>query len=185
MAVTANRSYPYSIAADSPAGHTQIQALATAVDVDMANVDRFFSGYMTADISVTSSTVYVNATGLSFVMAANTRYSWEAKIFFSAVGAADLKFGWTAPALTTNIYGIIGLDSTATAGTGDTNFIYRTLIDQVIGAPTVVSNTFAVVTGTLQTGANAGTYQIQFAQQVSDATATTVRANSVLTARRL
>ena len=184
MAVTANRSYPYPIAGDSPAGHTQIQALATAVDVDMANVDRWLSGYMAADITVAASTTYVNATGLSFAVAANHRYEWKAVLFYNAAAAGKLKFGWTAPALATMTYGLIGLDTTVTAITGITNFGYLTAVNGVLGAPTAAANCFGVAVGTLQTGANAGTFQIQFAQNAASGS-TILRQNSTLIGRRL
>jgi hypothetical protein len=184
MAVTANRSYPYPIAADSPAGHTQIQALATAVDVDMANVDRWQSGYMTADISVTSSTALVDATGLSFPVAANHRYTFTANLFYQAVTASRMKIGWTGPAGAVFLHSGIGLDTGASTITGASNVLsYATSGLLVFGG--TASNVMAVVTGSVTTVGNAGTFQLQFAQSISGAIATTLRMSSTIIGRRL
>lgn len=184
MATTANRSYPYPVAGDPPAGHTQIQALATAVDVDMQNVDRFLSGYVTTDIPVAASVTYVNATGLSFAVAANQRYAWRAVLFYNAAAAGKLKFGYTIPVGASMIYGLVGLDTAVTAVTGTTNFTYLTAVNGILGAPTAATNVFGIAEGTLINGANAGTFQIQFAQNAASGT-TTLRANSHLIGRRL
>lgn len=184
MAVTANRSYPYPIAGDSPAGHTQIQALATAVDVDMANMDRWLSGYMTADINVASSTVLVNATGLSFAMLANSKYTFRANLFYSALTAARFKFGFTGPAGMTITYAGMGLDAASSSTSGAQNVLgYTASSLLVFGGATNLS--LGVVTGTITTVATAGTFQIQFAQSVSNAAPTTLYTASTVVARRL
>lgn len=183
MAVTANRSYPYPVAGDPPAGHTQIQALANAVDVDMQNVDRFMSGVMTGDISVTSSTVLVNATGLTVTLAANSRFTFTCNCYYQAASASRFKWGYTGPAGMVTIYGGIGLDVAATTTTGVSNVgIHTASGTRSFGG--TAANALAVVTGAIGT-TTGGTFQVQFAQETSGATATILRANSSLIVRRL
>lgn len=142
----------------------------------------------TADQSVTSSTALVNDTALSVTVAANATYQLMDCVLFyngAAQGTADLKFQFTGPAGSTlnmtalafptsggfggTVFsGITGLSATRTAGTNGS------------------SNTLpALLYGTLVTTATAGTFQLQWAQNTSNATATIIKAGSVLTLYRV
>jgi hypothetical protein len=185
VATTANRAYPYPVAGDSPAGHTQIAALANAVDADMANVDRLQYKFVTTDVSLTSNTTLASITGLSATVAASTRYRVNATLFYTAATAGDLKIGWTAPAAATAIYGIQGLVSSATAITGTFSPGYSTTSGNLIVGGVDATNLFCTVELTLLTSVTAGTFQLQFAQGTSSVTATVIKASSTMTVLRV
>jgi len=176
MATTANRGYPYPIASDPPAGHTQIAALANAVDADMNVVDKVQAKKTTADITVTASTTLVNATGLSASVIASTAYMFRAVCFYNAATGGDFKPGWTLPAgASVQHYGIIGLDGGATTATGVTNFgATGTLSTGGSGGELI-----CLVEGTILTAATPGTFQFQFAQAAASGS-TILRAYSTL-----
>lgn len=185
MATTANRAYPYPIASDPPAGHTQIAALANAVDADMTNVDRWQYKFVTSDVSLTSNTTLANITGLSSTAAANTRYRIQATLFYTAATAGDLKIGFTTPASATVIYGLQGLVSSATLITGAYSPGFSTGSGGLTAGGVDATNLFLTVELTLQTAGTAGTFQLQFAQGTSSATATVIKANSTMTVCRI
>lgn len=133
----------------------------------------------TADQSVTSSTALVDDNTLAAAVAANATYHVEAVLIFvgGTQGSSDLKIAWTAPAGVTMNWVAAGKN------TGGTN----TWTDaQTTPGATVALGTsgatvrMAKIEGTLVTGATAGTLQLQWAQNTSSGTATTMKTGSVL-----
>lgn len=134
-----------------------------------------------ADQSVTSSTALVDEANLQFGIGPNETwiFTWTLSLTFSAAGQA--KVAVVTPAGATQLIlaemhpnAIVpAFGTTGTSGTG---------IALVCALATAG---VARVVATVVNGATAGTVKLQFAQNTSDGTATTVKATSALTAVRV
>lgn len=136
------------------------------------------------DQSVTSSTVLVNDDTLLAAVVINAIYHVEAELVFlgGTQGSSDLKISWTAPAGVTMNWIGIGKD-TAGAFTWPTPLTTPTATAAfgTLGAAVRMAR----VEGSLITGATPGTLQLQWAQNTSSATATTMKAGSILKLTRV
>jgi len=133
----------------------------------------------TADESVTSSTVLQNDDHLLATIGATGTYVFEVVIFVTSAAnaAGDISLDVTGPAGTLS-YGVSGLDITLASGnTGTVNTLATSGLVN-IGASTTA--TMFLIKGVLVATAT-GTLQFRWAQQTSNANATTVKANSHLT----
>ncbi len=125
----------------------------------------------TADQSVTSSTTLVDCTSLTFAVAANTNYHFRAHLYMTANTTGGIRLGVNGPSTPTKV---------RVFGHGYLGGIQRSLAD--ITAYGQIENytggvpaaQLYLLHGKLENGANAGTLAIQFAQSVSNATATIV-----------
>lgn len=136
-----------------------------------------------ADESVTSSTTLQDDNELTFTIAANEIWTYQIwlKIAVGAL-AADGKYAITVPAGATKVDGILTLDVAATGGVGNLNAFGGG------GGAFAVDNTFEtnlLINGTVSNGATPGSVTLQWAQNASSATATTVKAGSFLVAHRV
>jgi hypothetical protein len=141
--------------------------------------------YKSADESVPSSTVLQDDNHLFFAMAANDVWYVNVGIFWidsTGTGAADLKTGFTIPGGGTNVLGLYTVAGDA-AGT----LVYFDYRDsgqaRIIGAP--VGQTFLTIAGVVRNGGTAGNFQFQWAQGTSNATAVTVKKDSLITGFKL
>lgn len=125
--------------------------------------------------SVTSSTTLQNDDHFFFSVAANEIWVIQLILILTGSSAGDFSYGWTGPAgatlqnlaaLAISVGDVIAWDYSTTRGVGGGNTPF-------------LMNELAVIGGT------AGTVQFQWAQAVSNATATNVAANSVLLAHRV
>lgn len=135
----------------------------------------------TAIESVTSSTVLQNDDHLVLAVAANAIYQLEMILQPDGAAAADLKFQLVVPA---------GATFVGTAGSWDiTNASRPTVyVDQTTVLETGVDPVTilpVIVKGILRVGATAGNLQLQWAQKVSNATATRLNIDSYLLLRRV
>lgn len=137
------------------------------------------------DQSVTSSTALVSDSALFLQVAANAGYFVVTYIAYEGFtqGSSDMKWQWTGPAgatlsltdvyyptsggigANTNIAAITALSTVRTSGTS--------------GAGVKLAQ---LMFGTLTTGGTSGTFQFQWAQNTSSATATIVHAGSAVAA---
>jgi hypothetical protein len=132
----------------------------------------------TSDQSVTSSTALVNDTALSMAVAASEVWLLDWTILYTASSTGDLKTAWTFPGGELRMV-LTGYDTASVPGiwaTGVTasptsNFAFG-------GATTLTPPVFVRMYYT--NGGSPGTLQLQWAQNVSDATATIVKTNSCL-----
>jgi len=126
----------------------------------------------TADQDVGPSNVTLqNITQASVAMAANATYRFALALQYSTNGTADIKIGFTGPAGFTMDYITVGSNAAAV-----TNFgvgIQTTVVD--FGG----NVTSAFLYGTVVT-TNAGTLQLQAAQNTSNASSTLVSAGTLL-----
>ena len=133
-------------------------------------------GRVTADISVTSSTAYVDGTGLSFAIGASETWGAILPISFSISGGGDLKTTYSVPSgATGHQWGDLG--------------VIESVRQTVAGDAIWASPGTAVYAGTMHVlvvnSTTAGTVQFRFAQNTSDATATTLQQNSFIVAHRI
>jgi len=122
----------------------------------------------TSDQSVTSSTAFVDVTGLTFPFDANGTYAFR---FFYATthGAGGIKIAVNGSAAASSL--IVGYFATINAITA-----YDT---QIFGYITsTASPAVGFFYGTVIFGGSSGTFAVRFAQGASNATATTINAGS-------
>jgi hypothetical protein len=134
----------------------------------------------TSPESVVSSTVLQNDDALFLTVAANSTYKWKCQVFYvgGTQASSDIKVQWTGPgsaALSWN-----SMHFTTAGAFSDTSFNDFTTVN-VIGTNGAGNNRTIHMEGTLVT-VSAGTFQLQWAQNTSSATATQVLANSTLLA---
>lgn len=165
-------------------------ALFTAGQVVTAAQLNAINGYVlkTADQSVTSSTVLVNDTHLSYTIPAAGTYIVDLWLFASsgANAAGDLLFGFTFPAGTFYAFtdGLdIGLASAAN-GTVQMAGVAATsgAAIQAFGLSTSVT---AALIHAVFIATAAGTLRFQWAQNASNASASTVKAGSHMLVRQV
>jgi hypothetical protein len=148
-------------------------------------------GRALADVSVTSSTALVDAdTGLAVALDADSIYIWDAYLAYDAGATGDLKLAWTVPSGTTGHWCGWGLATGTTGSIGDMAAIraagYGSGNTLSFGGSASFSGFLALrAAGYIDTAAAAGTLQLQFAQNPSNATATILKGGSWVCARKV
>lgn len=135
---------------------------------------------------LTASTTMQNDDELFASVAANATYSVMLHLFHDAATAADITIGWSGPTGATMNWGAVVAHVNETSSGTVTQVSMQTRIISEVqdiggGAST---GTYSVVHGTLITSSTAGTLNFQWAQRVSSATPTNVRAGSCLILHR-
>jgi len=143
-----------------------------------------------ANETVTSSTTLQNDDDLFVSVEANAQYEMSLRLLHDSDNnaAADVKTGWTGPSGATMFWGGHGANvaETGTSGTITAVNMETHLINETMtfgGGDS--SGTYAIIGGVLTTSSTAGTLQLQWAQNTSNPIASTVRAGSVLSVRRI
>lgn len=138
-----------------------------------------------ANQSVTSSTTLIDDNDLAAAVEADATYEFEVCLRVTGNGG-DIDVAWTGPSgASMSLRLCMGPDS-GTADVTNTNVvrIHRNIgTEQVYG--TTTSNSAIVERGILVTSSNAGTLQLQWAQNSSNINATTVGSGSFLKLRRI
>lgn len=142
--------------------------------------------------TVTSSTTLVNDSDLFFPVVANGQYEFELHLRFGALLAAGIKLAWTAPAGTSmNVsYGGPGTANVAETNANTTEMKW-VVHGHTTSAPftsprnTAASQTWLMAQSLFTAGATAGNIQLQWAQNVSNATGTIVQSPSYIRYRRI
>jgi hypothetical protein len=134
----------------------------------------------TGDQSVTSSTVLVDETDMQFAIGVNETWvvEWVLTTTFSAAGQIDVAV--VTPAAAAQLVTATQTPNAIVPAYGSTT-VSGTAIGLVCAAATAG---MVRLVATVVNGANAGTVKMQFAQHTSDGTATTVKANSYMVARK-
>lgn len=139
-----------------------------------------------ADESVTSSTALQNDDHLTLAIAANETWALEYILFLSGADAGDFKSALSVPAGATGWRGGIGPGVAATSGESDGRFTVKgDFTNDLIFGTNVTDTVTALIRTIVINGANAGNVVLQWAQNTSNGTATQVRQNSHLLARRV
>lgn len=125
-----------------------------------------------------NTTTLTNDGELILPVSANTKYALLASIHYDSSTAADLKLFFTTPAGSTLAWTTFGLDGAATAVFGNLNVGAGVGVTGVVAGAGVGTRVACLANGSIVTGASAGNVQLQFAQNVSDASTTTLRSGS-------
>lgn len=135
---------------------------------------------------LSASTTMQNDDELFASVAANATYSVMLHLFHDADTTGDINIGWSGPTGATMNWGsVVAHVNETSSGTVTAVSMQTRIISEVqsIGGG-ASTGTYSVVHGTLITSSTAGTLNFQWAQRVSSATATNVRAGSTLILHR-
>jgi len=141
----------------------------------------------TADETVNGSASLQNDDHLAIVLAASATYEIDVQLFYSSASTPDIKFALTFPTGATCSWAPIGYKSDGTNFEAE----FRTSTWQAASgtsnavAGTAATYDAALIKGIIRVGSTAGTLQVQWAQNTSNGSNTTVKADSSLVARRL
>jgi len=137
----------------------------------------------TADESVTSSAVLQNDDHLLFSIPQAGTYAFEFVIFATSAAnaAGDIQIQLTGPTGTFT-FGGVGLD--ITLASGNTGTVNMAGISTTLNFGVSTTQTMILIKGILVATAS-GTLQLQWAQQTSNANATTVKAGSHMFVRQV
>lgn len=153
----------------------------------------------TADTSITASATTVADTHMQFTVVANAVYVWNAWIIYDGHIDGDLNVDFTAPTGSEGEWGgmgagrpVTGASSTPTLRidtAGVSGYMVRTETSDVTSARSFgclgVGTTMSLLlVGTLRVGSTAGTFSLDWAQQASHATATTLYTDSYMWLQR-
>lgn len=133
-----------------------------------------------SDQAISSSTVLTDATGLSVILEPNKKYRFYLNASFNLAGIlSGYKFQIVTPTSPTNylaniqiLNGVLGTLLNAVVHTAGSTVINAALA--------TTGNHMLKITGMIENGANAGTLKLQFAQNVSDSSAITLKRGSYL-----
>jgi hypothetical protein len=138
--------------------------------------------------SAGTGTTLVDATGLSFPADANGEWQIQATIFYDSGTTPDFKIAMDAPTGSTGRVSVLGLDTAATAVSGDIRVATTVTVVSATGIArggAGAGNSISLfLSAVIQVGGTAGTIKVRFAQQVADAGDTKMLANSHLEAIR-
>lgn len=150
----------------------------------------------TTDVTKNASTTLGDVTGLGLSVAANATYALDGWIYFESNPTADIKFALTLPSGSTGVMGFYGpnLATAPVVNQERINYVDMGVYsatasatygiggdDEFTGSVWVTAQPRGVIT----TSSTAGTIQVQFAQNTSNASNTKVKAGSWMRATRL
>lgn len=142
--------------------------------------------YKAADESVTSSAVLQDDNHLFFSVAAAEVWRFFLALHYEGAITGDISYGWTFPTASAGRFAHHSLQNGATTNSDTiitkSTALANTLSGGAAGAGVPVS---LLAWGLLRVGGTGGTFRLQWAQRVSDGTATTVYADSELYAVRV
>jgi hypothetical protein len=136
-----------------------------------------------ADQSVTSNTTVANDSQLKFAVAASETYIFNIWLFLDAANATpDIKLTCTGPSGSTVLWSpgqaMYLVDATPTVGTVQASGVTASYFVDANLRPLVLQ-------GTILNGVTAGDLTLQWAQNTSSATATTIKAGSYIIATKV
>lgn len=131
-----------------------------------------------ANQNITSSTTLTNDTDLTFTLAANTSYVVNGGLFATSASATpDIKIGFTVPTGAT-----MDIAYMSQTGNNRTAELLETTNTPSSNIPIAANQTTIIqVFGSIVTGGSGGTLQLKWAQNTSNATATTMKQGSFMT----
>lgn len=126
------------------------------------------------------NTTLVNDDALFIPLLANAVYRFDCFLLYEGgtQGSSDLKWAWTGPSGFTINYSVNGV---TTAGVATAGYV-RGVTGAVVGTNGASNELGVLMTGTITTSSTHGTLQLQWAQNTSNATDTSVLPASNLTA---
>jgi hypothetical protein len=155
-----------------------------------ADINRYFQQrahiVKPSDQSRSSNTSLADDSVLVLTVQPNTDYWLEAFVIYDAATAGNIKLGWTAPSGSTLEWTSNGLYDGASS-TADNLWRRRLNLaaSEICGGLGSGTNVVAMPEGLLRVGSTGGPFRLQWAQGSSSATATRVRAGSMLMLSRM
>jgi hypothetical protein len=148
-----------------------LQSMLPQEAVKSSGTPRAATTTMTADLALTAA------------VAAGASYDVDLLMIYNgpATNTGDLKFEWLVPSGATFAGGFLGVANPLALYS---TYVTATTVQVSYGNGTG-NPLWCMVTGTLITSATAGNLQVQWAQNTSNATATTLMTGSKLSARRI
>ena len=144
--------------------------------------------YADDDTSTISSTTFLDAEGLALALEAGAEYAIDAWISYDSNATTDLKLQLLVPAGASGTWGLFGLSTTSTGSVGTVQAARA-----AVGSGNVLtaggSNSFAgqmnaLLRGYVETDTTAGDLQVQFAQNTSADSLTSIIAGSWIRAQK-
>ncbi|MFB7354863.1 hypothetical protein [Streptomyces gardneri] len=137
--------------------------------------------------SVSSSTTLQNDDELFVSVEANATYIVNMFLLHSSPLPGDLSIGWSVPTGASFAWGVQAAsnDTANSFVVSDMNLVGRNATEAATFGGGDGTATRADVSGTLTTSVTAGTLQFRWAQRVSNASASQIRAGSWLSVRRI
>jgi len=133
---------------------------------------------------VTTSTTFVDATGITVQVVANATYELMCRFWILAPTAGDYKGQFIQPAGCTHTYTPMGFNTGATGSVPDQSIYMLSITDASWAGGGVAGTVLTFVQGLVTVGGTAGTFKFQFAQNASSGT-TTLLAKSHMILRRV
>lgn len=154
----------------------------------VAGIGQRLRAVKTANETVTSSTVLQNDDALTLTLDANSVYRVYMVLLIAGVTAGEIKTSWTVPASATGFKNCMGpgSDSTARDGVAATMRygVHAFTATVNYGVNDAANFVHAVEQGVVTT-TTGGTFVLQWAQQASSGTASTIAAGSFLIAEKI
>lgn len=130
-----------------------------------------------ANFTKTSSTALTSDADLTFTMAANTTYVIEGRLFINSPSTSGMKVGLTGPSGGTVLFTGFDIDNTGTqAAFGGSSYSTNLRAN----TPALSEDVVLYFTARIANGANAGAFAVQFAQNTSNAAASTLYKGSYI-----
>lgn len=156
-----------------------LNILAVYVDTVTGAPSWFQHSEQTADVTKNANTTFADLPGMAIPVEANKSYLILAWVKLTSAAAADVKYTFTGPAAPTSV--LFGLVSGGNPIVGAEDTFGDTISHATQG--TIEESTFLWMR--LENGANAGTVQLQFAQNASNASNSVARQHSAIIALTL
>lgn len=134
--------------------------------------------------TVVSSTTLVDDNALFVTVVAGGIYELKALLKYNSSTTSDLKIQWVGPASSTLSWTVIGLIAGAVSQQDVQMLPSAISTPETLGVASAGATTFADITGNLNVG-SAGTFKLQWAQQVSGGTNTNMLADSYIRLLRM
>lgn len=132
---------------------------------------------------VTSSTTVISDPDLVLPVVASATYIFECYLGFTATSGGDLKWTWAVPAGASLLYEAVHNEGGAT-GLNNSTLTYSDA-NTILGAGAGATVEAVAMRGNLVVAGTAGNLQLRWAQNTSNAGATTIRAQSHLWLQRI
>ena len=187
MPSTTNWSLPYPGPNDAPNGPSAVSALADAVDSALESKKTLFAR-KTGDLSRASTATAADDPDLQVTVAASGVYRLDVGLFFVAASttAGDFKAQFAAPTGATVMASGITFAAASSAATDDITTCI-TLTTWMSCGVVHTGDPFnpCKIDGLLVVGGTGGLFKVQWSQNASNVTPTTLKANSYLRLVRL
>jgi len=179
--VAANTIFPTGyVIIETDTGAIRVADGTTAYSSLVTSVSQWFGKMKLSSTAKTSDATLADDTDLFFAMLASTNYAFRFKVFYDTAATPDFKFAIDAPASPT----LIRLVRKHIDPGALTSLVVASEVAEVgstaLAGGTGTTGGFVEAEGIVHNGANAGNLAFQWAQNTSNASATTVLAGSYI-----